>query len=178
MSGPGRPTLDKPEHASRARGLCARGATNPDLAGRFGVARSTIDLWLATHPEFAEAVQQGCDVAGATAVESLFTRVTGYNHQAEKVFFYCGELRTATYTAHVPSETRACMYWLRNRRPEDWRAKAETTGEVFIDDIALLDAASESVPCSRLSGSALFGRDSKNERRKGRKGRKPPILRK
>jgi hypothetical protein len=36
------------------------------------------------------------------------------------------------------------MYWLRNRRPEDWRAKAETTPEV-IDDIALLDAASESV---------------------------------
>ena len=50
MSGPGRPTLYKPEHASRARELCARGATNPDLAGRFGVVRSTIDLWIATHP--------------------------------------------------------------------------------------------------------------------------------
>jgi len=42
MSGRGRPTLYKPEHASRARELCARGATTPDLAGRFGVARSTI----------------------------------------------------------------------------------------------------------------------------------------
>jgi hypothetical protein len=31
MSGPGRPPLYKPEHASRARELCARGATNPDL---------------------------------------------------------------------------------------------------------------------------------------------------
>jgi hypothetical protein len=75
MTGPGRPTLYKPEHASRARELCARGATNPDLAGRFGVARSTIGQWIATHPEFAEAVQQGRDVADATAVESLFTRV-------------------------------------------------------------------------------------------------------
>ena len=28
MSGPGRPTLYKPEHASRARELCARGATS------------------------------------------------------------------------------------------------------------------------------------------------------
>jgi hypothetical protein len=41
MSGPGRPTLYKPAHVSRARELCARGATNPDLAGRFGVARNT-----------------------------------------------------------------------------------------------------------------------------------------
>ena len=32
-----------------------------------------------------------------------------------------------------------------NRRPEDWRAQAETTPEVFVDDIALLDAAGESV---------------------------------
>ncbi len=125
MTGPGRPTLYKAEHAERARDLCSRGATNKDLAGRFGVARSTIDLWIASHPEFAEAVQQGRDVADATAVESLFTRVTGYNHKAEKVFLYRGEPRTATYTAHVPPETRACMYWLRNRRPEDWREVSE-----------------------------------------------------
>src|SRR5258708_6246825 len=31
MSGPGRPPLCNPEHVSRARELCARGATNPDL---------------------------------------------------------------------------------------------------------------------------------------------------
>jgi hypothetical protein len=31
------------------------------------------------------------------------------------------------------------------RRPEDWRAQAQTTPEVFVDDIALLDAAGESV---------------------------------
>ena len=136
MSGSGRPTLYKPEHASRARELCARGATNPDLAGRF----STIDLWLATHPE---AVQQGRDVADAIAVESLFTRVTGYNHQAEKVFLHCGEPRTVTCTAHVPPETRACMFWLRNRRPEDWRAKAEPMPEVVDDIAAALDAAGE-----------------------------------
>ena len=125
MTGPGRPTLYNPEYAGRARDLCSRGATNQDLAGRFSVARSTIDLWIASYPEFAEAVQQGRDVADATAVESLFTRVTGYNHPAEKVFLYRGEAKTATYTAHVPPETRACMYWLRNRRPEDWREISE-----------------------------------------------------
>jgi hypothetical protein len=143
MSGPGRPTLYRPEHASRGRRLCARGATNLDLAGRFGMARSTIGQWIATHSEFAEAVQQGRDVADATAVESLFRRVTGYDHQADKVFLYRSEPRTVTYTAHVPPETRACMFWLRSRRPEDWRAKAEPMPEVFADDIALLDAAGE-----------------------------------
>jgi hypothetical protein len=40
MSGAGRPTLYKPEHASRARELCAN-----DLAGRFDMARGTIGQW-------------------------------------------------------------------------------------------------------------------------------------
>jgi hypothetical protein len=69
MSGPGRPTLYKPEYASRAGELCARGAANPDLAGCFGVARGAIGQWIATHPEFAEAVQQGRDVADAIQAE-------------------------------------------------------------------------------------------------------------
>jgi hypothetical protein len=178
MTGPGRPTLYKPEHADRARELCARGATNPDLAGRFGVARSTIGQWIATHPEFAEAVQQGRDIADASAVESLFTRVTGYNHQAEKVFLYRGEPRTATYTVHVPPETRACMVWLRNRRPEDWRAQAETAPEVFVDHIAhsMPPASARAMPPMALA--CLRWVRHENERRKCRKCRKPPILRK
>ena len=79
--------------------------------------------------------------------ESLFTRVTGYNHQAEKVFLYRGEPRTVTYTAHVPPETRACMFWLRNRRPEDWQARAEAPLELKSSTTlaARLDAAGESM---------------------------------
>ena len=119
--GPGHVNPDSAAPASSARAA----PPNPDLAGRLGVARSTIGQWIATHPEFAEAVQQGRDVADATAVESLFTRVTGYNHQAEKVFLYRGETRAVTYTVHVPAEIRACMFWLRNRRPEDWRERSE-----------------------------------------------------
>ena len=78
MSGPGRPTLYTSEHADRSRELCARGATNPDLAS---------------------------------------------------------------------PETGAYIAWLRNRRPEDGRAKPEPTPEAVIDDTALLDAASERAPC-------------------------------
>ena len=42
------------------------------------------------------------------------------------------------------------MFWLRNRRPEYWRTQAETTPELSaVDDIALLDAAGESVRHAR-----------------------------
>jgi hypothetical protein len=96
MSGPARPTLYNPEYADCARELCARRVTTPDLVGRFGVGPSPIGQWSARHCQFAETMQQGRDVADATAIESLFTCITGDNHQAEKVFRYRGEPKAAT----------------------------------------------------------------------------------
>jgi hypothetical protein len=55
----GRPTLYTPETGELARKVCMLGATNEELAGCFEVARSTIDEWLASIPEFAEGVRQG-----------------------------------------------------------------------------------------------------------------------
>jgi hypothetical protein len=147
MSGPGRPTLYRPEHASRGRRLCARGATNLDLAGRFGMARSTIGQWIATHSEFAEAVQQGRDVADADVVQSLHSRATGYNYEAEKIFHYRGEVMKVPHTVHCPPDTTACMFWLRNRQRQYWQARAEAPPEPEIapDIAALLDAAGENL---------------------------------
>jgi hypothetical protein len=94
MSGPGHPTLYYPEHANCARERCARSVTSPDLAGEF-VVRSPMGQWIARDCQFAETVQQGRDVADATASESLFTRIIGDNHQAENVSRYRREPKTA-----------------------------------------------------------------------------------
>src|SRR5260370_42024658 len=49
MTGPGRPTLYKPENGELARMFCLLGATNEDLAGLSDVVLRTIDNWIATH---------------------------------------------------------------------------------------------------------------------------------
>ena len=157
MTGFGRPTLYKPEYAERARELCARGAINPHLAAHFGVARSTVGEWIAKHPEFAEAVQQGRDAADAVVIESLFTRATGYDRKVERAFLYRGDPRTVTYTLHVPAETRACMFWLRNRRPEDWMESVERARDEEDDEAwqAELAAARERVRRAREQGGPI-----------------------
>ena len=63
MAG-GRPTRYKPENAEIARHACMLGATNASLAERFEVCRRTIDNWIATIPEFSDAVQQAREPAG------------------------------------------------------------------------------------------------------------------
>ena len=99
------------------------GATSEDLADCFEVSRSTIDGWIAAIPEFAEGVRQGRDEADVAVVEKLYSRAMGYSYETKKVLLCRGEPVTVPHTVHYPPDIRACIFWLRNRRPQQWRER-------------------------------------------------------
>jgi hypothetical protein len=122
------------------------GATNDTLAERFEVCRRTIDNWIATIPEFSDAVRQGREVADSAVVSALFTRATGMEQKVTKVFCRRGQPVTANYTVQLPPDVRACIFWLRNRRPEQWRENRPLVEEEDDRDwVSELEAASERV---------------------------------
>ena len=65
MSTPGQSKLDNPAYCELARDYCLVGATNEVLADFFGVTRRTIQNWMATHRDFADAVREGRVAADA-----------------------------------------------------------------------------------------------------------------
>jgi hypothetical protein len=147
MATPGQPTSYKSDYCELAHNYCLLGATNEVLAGFFGVTRRTVDNWIAAHPDFADAVKRGRAVADAVVVRALFERAKGFSHQVTRTTLYRGEARTVTNTVSYPPDTNACRYWLSNRQPEYWRARAEAPLEPeIVDDMAArLDAAGESM---------------------------------
>src|SRR5580704_3718910 len=124
MDGAGRPSLYKPEFAEQAYGLCLAGATNHELADGFDVGRSTIDNWLRKYPEFAQAVRSGRSLADGKVASGLYARAIGYNYEATRVLLHRGEPVTVRHMVHRPPDVRACIFWLRNRRPQQWGAGA------------------------------------------------------
>ena len=120
MAG-GRPTVYKSENAEIARHACMLGASNETLAERFEVSRRTIDNWITTLPEFGDAVRHGRQVADESVVAALYTRATGMERQSIKVVEGGGTTVTTTHTVQALPDVRACIFWLRNRRPEQWR---------------------------------------------------------
>ena len=54
MTTMGRPTSFHPDMCEQAHNYCLLGATNDELAEFFGVSPSTIDNWIAGHPDFGE----------------------------------------------------------------------------------------------------------------------------
>ena len=147
MPTPGQPQTFNPTYCELAREYCLVGATNEVLGDFFGVTSRTIDNWIATHPDFADAVYRGRAVADAVVVRALFERAKGFSHQVSRTTLYRGKEQTVTNTVSYPPDTQACMFWLRNRQRQYWQARAEATPEVeAADDMAaLLDAAGESM---------------------------------
>lgn len=121
----GRPTLFKDEYVEQARKLCLLGATDRELADFFNVAESTINLWKLKHSEFSESLKSGKEAADERVERSLFHRAIGYKHDAVKMFQAGGAVLTEPYVEHYPPDTTAAIFWLKNRRPDQWRDRRE-----------------------------------------------------
>lgn len=120
MAG-GRPTSYKPEFAEQATKLCQLGATDADLADFFKVNTTTIWRWRSAHEEFCNALKQGKETADSLVERSLYQRAMGYSFDTEKIFQFQGEVIRAPVREHVPPDTTAAIFWLKNRRAEAWR---------------------------------------------------------
>ena len=149
MTAMGRPTRFEPEMCEQAHNYCLLGATNDELAGFFRVAPSTIDRWIAERADFGDAVKRGRIFADSAVARGLYDRAVGYDHKVERSVVIGNELKPVTTTVHYPPNVQACIFWLRNRRRRTWsdpgREASGDPSSAAIDDIALLDAAGESV---------------------------------
>ena len=128
---PGRPTDYRPEYAEEARKLCILGATDIDLADFFAVSDRTIYRWQIAHEEFCQALKAGKAEADERVEQSLYHKAVGYTFDSEKVFQHQGSIVRATTREHVPPSDTAAIFWLKNRRPAEWRDRhqLEHTGE-------------------------------------------------
>jgi len=121
----GRVSSFKPEYVEQAAQLCELGATDEQIARFFKVHRATFYRWQAEHPELSAALKMGKDVPDERVQRSLYHRAVGYTFKSVKIFQYEGQPVVVPYTEHVPPDTVACIFWLKNRRPDEWRDRQQ-----------------------------------------------------
>jgi hypothetical protein len=121
----GRPSSYKPEYVEQAKSLAALGATDREVAQFFRIAEATLNTWKHAYPEFLASLKTGKEASDQRVVSSLYRRATGYSYDAVKVFQYQGKELLVPYTEHVPPDTTACIFWLKNRQKADWRDRQE-----------------------------------------------------
>jgi len=133
----GRPTAYKPEYAKQAEKLCLLGATDSEVADFFEVDVRTIHRWKADHEEFCHSIKSGKAVADERVERSLYQRAVGYEQSEVKIFMPGGADAPvyAPFTAKIAPDTTAAIFWLKNRKPAEWRdvSRTEHSGSISLD---------------------------------------------
>lgn len=133
----GRKSKYKPQYAEEAEKLCReKGYTDKNLAAHFHVSEATINNWKNEFLEFLESTQRGkyrhdskvvvqsllkrCKGKSYSEITQEYVPLTEENEEGEIVEVE-GVMRvTKIVNKIIMPETSACMFWLKNRWPEDW----------------------------------------------------------
>lgn len=102
------------------------GFANEQIATKCGVSPSTLYAWIKTHSEISEALKRGKEVVDIEVENALLKRALGYEYDEVMVEeSENGTKRRVTRKMVVP-DTTAQIFWLKNRKPEQWRDKPVT----------------------------------------------------
>ena len=124
--GPGgRPTSYKAEYDRQAEVATAKGFTDKDLGKLFGVKEQTINNWKNDFPQFFESLKKGKEIADSKVVRSLYERANGYSHPDVHISNFQGQVTITPIIKHYAPDVTACIFWLKNRDPANWRDRQE-----------------------------------------------------
>ncbi|WKY43923.1 helix-turn-helix domain-containing protein [Eubacteriaceae bacterium ES2] len=124
-------------------GWARDGLTDEQIAENIGVRRETLYDWKKKYPNISNALKKGKEVVDRQVENALLKRALGFEYkEVTKERLENGELAiTKVVTKLVVPDTTAQIFWLKNRKPGEFRDKRdiEHSGElqqvVFVDDL-------------------------------------------
>jgi transcriptional regulator with XRE-family HTH domain len=110
-----------PYHLKIAELAARMGLTNEQIAEQMGISKSSLHEWFKKFPELKKIITEAKEEPDKLVIDSLFQRARGYSHKETIFFHYKGDVVPVDTIKHYPPETVACIFWLKNRLPKDWR---------------------------------------------------------
>lgn len=115
-----------PEGLLKLEGWARDGLTDEQIAENIGISRSTLNSWKAKYPDVSDTLKKGKDVVDRQVENALLKRALGYEY-TEVTKEYVPDVGKMTVTKEVTKQvipdTTAQIFWLKNRKPGDWRDK-------------------------------------------------------
>ncbi len=140
-----------PEGLLLIEGWARDGLTEEQIAHNMGVSYSSLKNWKNEHLAILTALKKGKEVVDREVENALLKRATGFIAteqvvSSRKVVEYRDGKRVKEISEpcvvevekYYPPDTTADIFWLKNRKPEQWRDKQNTEfsgeGKVMIVD--------------------------------------------
>lgn len=121
----------EPEGLLKIEGWARDGLVEEQIAKNMGISVSTINEWKNRFPEIKEALKKGKEVVDREVENALLKRALGYEYEEITEKYEMGELTETKVTRkQVVPDTTAQIFWLKNRKPREWRDKVVNAVQV------------------------------------------------
>jgi len=126
----------------RIQGWARDGLIMKQIAKNMGIGLSTLKEWRQRFPELEKTLEQGKDSADREVENALYKSAIGYTLRIQKPV----KVKTVDYDpetgkkireaekwvaveeeVHIPPQVTAQIFWLKNRKPDQWREKNDLT---------------------------------------------------
>lgn len=126
----------------RIQGWARDGLINKQIASNMGIGLSTLKEWRQRFPEIEKVLDQGKDSADREVENALYksalgytvkivkpvkTKVVDYDPKTGKKIRETEIWKAVEEEIHVPAQVTAQIFWLKNRKPDQWREKNDLT---------------------------------------------------
>ena len=115
------------------------GLSRKEMAKKMGIGLTTLHRYLNEFPNFRDAVKRGKEWADVTVENALCKSATGYTVTVRKPIklrtvkvrdgnrIETEEVQYVNEDVHIPANTTAQIFYLKNRKPEAWRDRPAET---------------------------------------------------
>lgn len=111
----------------KLQGWARDGLTDEQIAYNIGIRRPTLYDWEKKYPDISDALKRGKEVVDRQVENSLLKRAMGFETvEQTKELTDAGFQVTKEVRKQVPPDTTAAIFWLKNRKPGEWRDRKET----------------------------------------------------
>lgn len=110
------------------------GLTDEQIAARMGINVATLYRYKNQFSEICNALEKGKEIVDIKVENALLQRALGCTVTETKIKESALGTEKQTITKQYPPDVAAAIIWLKNRKPDKWRDKPQSTQE--IEDIS------------------------------------------
>ena len=130
----------QPEKLLLLEDWARQGLFDAQIAKNMGIGEATLYRYKANHPEIKEALRKGKEVVDIEVENAMLKRALGYtitiNEQKVDKDGYVHDLKR---DVHIPGDVTAQIFWLKNRRRQQWRDKVEVEKAETVQKIEIIN---------------------------------------
>jgi len=126
----------------KLEGWARDGLTNEQIAHNMGITSETLRVWSNEYSVISVALKRGKEVVDIEVENALLKRAMGYEYEEKEMTVNKQKESTIVKKTikQVAPDVTAQIFWLKNRKPKEWRDKQdlEHTGNIgvtIIDNI-------------------------------------------